>query len=749
MAAVTSPNRWRGLNCLLERSGPFQRPDFQPSDELLQMLQDHVKILVVGAGGLGCELLKDLALMGFTNLDVIDMDTIDVSNLNRQFLFRPNDLGKSKAEVAAEFVMKRVPSCKASLVVYNEDGSPDPTTVVPLVDGGTEGFKGHVLVVLYGLTGCVECSLDLYPPQVNFPLCTIAHTPRLPEHCVEYVRILLWPKEQPFGANVTIDGDCPEHIQWIYEQSLKRAHEYGITGITLRLVQGVVKRIIPAVASTNAVIAAACATEAQDQFVKRYFHVFMLYPFLLCTSILFNATCYIYTLVLYVLYARNVAEQKPLITHMFHVGLQLLISNFSILIVSVIAQSLWNSDFYCALTALLKSITLGERDPSYDLVQVQQIIRATEFATTSCNWPTNAISLGSRETNHTEIRSTFDPTPVDCVFRQYKLSYTSVVANIAVNQCVVFMFLGVYTFYIRLKLITFNYTGTQRKDLFDTFNASKHLQTGWARHMAKAYRTCIRWLRKPVATSIQLTRSSLIRSICSALNQMRMTSGYILSTCAENVARLIPCRCAMRSSTNRASILSKNSDVNRSLPNLSQLTPRSASSDSQSVEERYYSLSQNSVNLKQLCYPPRLVYTQSLDSGRCPVRRRYLILDLLGLDYSRRFGPDCLACNNVPKLIEFAPTQTLRDVFNYLKESIDFQMKSPSMTTVQNGANKSLFIDLPEFAEVLRPNLSKTLLDLGLQEGQLLQVSDVTTPRTVSLKLHLTEPTTTSSMSVE
>lgn len=58
-----------------------------------------------------------------------------------------------------------------------------------------------------------------------------------------------------------MDGDDIQHTTWIYEKSLERANQFNIQGVTFRLVQGVVKNIIPAVASTNAVIAAVCASE--------------------------------------------------------------------------------------------------------------------------------------------------------------------------------------------------------------------------------------------------------------------------------------------------------------------------------------------------------------------------------------------------------------------------------------------------------------------------------------------------------
>jgi ubiquitin-like 1-activating enzyme E1 B len=69
-----------------------------------------LKVLIIGAGGIGCELLKMLSKINLEKIETIDLDTIDKTNLNRQLLFRPQHVGQPKATVATQTALNMRPN---------------------------------------------------------------------------------------------------------------------------------------------------------------------------------------------------------------------------------------------------------------------------------------------------------------------------------------------------------------------------------------------------------------------------------------------------------------------------------------------------------------------------------------------------------------------------------------------------------------------------------------------------------------
>ncbi|KAK9475317.1 uncharacterized protein V1510DRAFT_408869 [Dipodascopsis tothii] len=193
-------------------------------------LYDKIKqarVLMVGAGGIGCELLKNLTLTGFGEVHLVDLDTIDLSNLNRQFLFRNEHIKQSKALVAKETASAFNPNVK--LVAYHANIKDSQFDIkwfksfdlvfnaldnldarryvnrmclaadVPLIESGTTGFNGQVQVIIKGKAECYDCNPKEVPK--SFPVCTIRSTPSQPIHCI------VWAKSYLFGQLFGQDED--------------------------------------------------------------------------------------------------------------------------------------------------------------------------------------------------------------------------------------------------------------------------------------------------------------------------------------------------------------------------------------------------------------------------------------------------------------------------------------------------------------------------------------------------------------
>ena len=177
-------------------------------------------VFIVGAGAIGCEHLKNFSMIGIGNLTVTDMDYIEKSNLNRQFLFRNSDIGKSKSYVASLRTSEINPTinvtnqtlkvCSETSNFYNYkffDKIDCVTNALdniearlyvdslclkynkPLIESGTLGTKCNTQVILPNLSESYGSSRD--PPEKSIPVCTLKLFPYLFEHTVQYSRDLM------------------------------------------------------------------------------------------------------------------------------------------------------------------------------------------------------------------------------------------------------------------------------------------------------------------------------------------------------------------------------------------------------------------------------------------------------------------------------------------------------------------------------------------------------------------------------
>eukprot|EP01124_Arcella_intermedia_P015654 TRINITY_DN22201_c0_g2_i1.p1 TRINITY_DN22201_c0_g2~~TRINITY_DN22201_c0_g2_i1.p1 ORF type:complete len:1036 (-),score=250.99 TRINITY_DN22201_c0_g2_i1:26-2947(-) len=178
------------------------------------------KLFMIGCGAIGCEMLKNFAMIGFGTkglITVTDNDLIEKSNLNRQFLFRPNDISHPKSIRASAAVKVMNPDlnieahthkvCKDSENIYTDEFFGKQDIIVnaldnvearlyvdsrcvdngkPLMESGTMGTKGHVQNILPHKTSNYAMTND--PPEAGFPFCTLKSFPSKIEHTIQWGR---------------------------------------------------------------------------------------------------------------------------------------------------------------------------------------------------------------------------------------------------------------------------------------------------------------------------------------------------------------------------------------------------------------------------------------------------------------------------------------------------------------------------------------------------------------------------------
>ncbi|XP_041459410.1 ubiquitin-like modifier-activating enzyme 1 [Lytechinus variegatus] len=245
-SAMPSEDNCQSTNCRYDSQIAVLGADFQRRITAQ-------KYFMVGAGAIGCELLKNFAMMGLGSspegkVYITDMDIIEKSNLNRQFLFRAHHLQKPKSDTAAKAAKEMNPDLNIvphlnrvgpeTENIYDDeffeslDGVANALDNVDarmymdrrcvyyrksLLESGTLGTKGNVQVVIPHLTESYSSSQD--PPEKSIPICTLKNFPNAIEHTIQWARDMFEGLFRNPAENAAQYGNDPKFM----ERTLKMA----------------------------------------------------------------------------------------------------------------------------------------------------------------------------------------------------------------------------------------------------------------------------------------------------------------------------------------------------------------------------------------------------------------------------------------------------------------------------------------------------------------------------------------------
>ena len=225
-------------------------------NEIQEKIQ-KCNIFQIGAGATGCEFLKNFAMMGFctdenTKFTVTDNDNIEISNLNRQFLFRKDNVGHPKSVVAIKSIQEMNPSFKAegkvtkvskeTEAIFNEEFWEKQNIIIYAVDSvearkyidkkvilyqkfavdsGTLGTRANSQIIIPKKTWTYQDKAPISVPR-SIPVCTLRHFPSLIQHCIE------WSKDSFYGYFGNIINDVKEFFSDFkrFKESIRREGNY-------------------------------------------------------------------------------------------------------------------------------------------------------------------------------------------------------------------------------------------------------------------------------------------------------------------------------------------------------------------------------------------------------------------------------------------------------------------------------------------------------------------------------------------